>query len=145
MCSFIWCYKSTNKRRVNILFNYYLIIYKSRSLNWKKAIEESETFIDGGKIPCILVENKIDLLEDQKEGEENLLEFAKNSDYCGCFRTSAKTGKNVSESMNFLIKLILKRIKDIGEKDISEEHKRETIKLESERSSKKDTKSNKCC
>ena len=87
-------------------------------------------------------------MEDQKEGEENLLEFAKNSDFCGCFRTSAKTGKNVSESMNFLIKLILKRIKDIGEKDISEiseEHKRETIKLESERSSKKDTKSNKCC
>ena len=84
-------------------------------------------------------------MEEQKEGEENLLEFAKNSDFCGCFRTSAKTGKNVSESMNFLIKLILKRIKDIGEKDISEEHKRETIKLESERSSKKGTKSNKCC
>ena len=96
-------------------------------------------------MPCILVENKVDLLEDQKEGEESLLEFAKNSDFCGCFRISAKTGKNVSESMNFLIKLILKRIKDIGEKDISEEHKRETIKLESERSSKKDTKSNKCC
>ncbi len=34
------------------------------TLKWKRSIDEVGKFFDGGKIPCLLVENKIDLLND---------------------------------------------------------------------------------
>ena len=108
-------------------------------------IEESETFLDGGKLPCILVESKIDLLENSKDGEESLAQFAKDNDFCGWFRTSAKTGQNVSESINFLIKLIIQRMKDMKEKNISLDNTRDTIILKNESNSKKEPEPKKCC
>ena len=45
-----------------------------------------------------------------------LQEFAQNGEFCGCFRTSAKTGVNISESMEFLIKTIIKRMEDMQSK-----------------------------
>ncbi len=108
-------------------------------------MKDTESFLDGGEIPCILVENKVDLLEDINEGEESLIEFSKNAKFCGCFRTSAKTGKNISESMEFLIKTILRRIKDMEEKNIPNEHERITITLTPENSIRKGKKRQKCC
>ena len=62
-----------------------------------------------------MVENKADLLEgDQDESELN--EFAKNNEFCGCFRTSAKTNLNITESMEYLIKNIIKRMEDMQSK-----------------------------
>ena len=66
-------------------------------------------------MPCVLVENKADLLEGEPD-ETELNDFAKNNDFCGCFRTSAKTGLNISESMEFLIKNIIKRMEDMQSK-----------------------------
>ena len=108
-------------------------------------MKDIESFLDGGEIPCILVENKVDLLEDINEGEESLIEFAKNAEFCGCFRTSAKTGKNISESMEFLIKTILTRIKDMEEKNIPNEHERNTITLTPENTIRNGKKHQKCC
>ena len=50
------------------------------------------------------------------ENDPELQEFAKNNEFCGCFRTSAKTGLNISESMEFLIKTIVKRMEDMQNK-----------------------------
>ena len=73
--------------------------------------------MDGGKLPCVLVENKADLLEgDGVDDETALNEFAKTNEFSGCFRTSAKTGLNISESMEFLIKNIIKRMEDMQSK-----------------------------
>ena len=96
-------------------------------------MDDIETFLDGGKIPFLLVENKVDLLDGDKE-DHNLDEFAKNNDFYGCFRTSAKTGLNVSQSMEFLIKNIIKRMEDMKEKEENEDFKpgRQTVSLSPE-------------
>jgi 50S ribosomal subunit-associated GTPase HflX len=86
------------------------------TLNWKRAVNEAATFLDGGQIPCLLVENKADLLESEDQDEQSLKEFAQNGEFCGCFRTSAKTGSNIDESMQFLIKTIVKRMEDMQSK-----------------------------
>jgi tRNA U34 5-carboxymethylaminomethyl modifying GTPase MnmE/TrmE len=67
-------------------------------------------------LPCLLVENKADLLDGDVENDPELQEFAKTNEFCGCFRTSAKTGLNISESMEFLIKTIVKRMEDMQNK-----------------------------
>ena len=91
------------------------------------------TFLDGGKIPSLLVENKVDLFDDQNLEDLNLKDFANNNDFCGSFKISAKTGLNVSESMIFLIKTIIKRIEDMQSKGNEIPAVRESIVLEPER------------
>jgi 50S ribosomal subunit-associated GTPase HflX len=66
--------------------------------------------LDGGKIPCLLVENKADLLGNDDENITELQDFSKEHDFCGCFRTSAKTGLNIDESMRLLISTIIQRM-----------------------------------
>ena len=89
---------------------YYLIINYFSIIKWKSAVDEAAAFLDGGKLPCILVENKIDLVEDRNENDLDLESFAYINGFCGCFKTSAKTGENISESMEFLIKNIINRM-----------------------------------
>lgn len=66
--------------------------------------------MDGMRLPCLFIENKRDLVKKKKEDIEKLEEFARNNGFIGAFRTSAKTGKKVSESMEFLIKTIINRM-----------------------------------
>jgi hypothetical protein len=63
-----------------------------------------------------LVENKVDLLDNPEQDEQSLQAFAQSGEFCGSFRTSAKTGLNISESMEFLIKTIIKRMEDMSSK-----------------------------
>ena len=67
-------------------------------------------------MPCLLVENKVDLLENEDLEDPGLQQFAQNGEFCGCFRTFAKTGTNIAESMEFLIKTIIKRMEDMASK-----------------------------
>ena len=60
------------------------------------------------------MENKVDLVD--FEDDPSLEEFAKINGFCGCFRTSSKTGFNVDESMRYLIRIIIKRLEDIESK-----------------------------
>ena len=96
---------------------HYLIINYFSSVKWKSAVDETASFLDGGKIPCLLVENKIDLVEDSKKYDPDFESFAQKNGFCGCFRTSAKTGENISESMEFLIKNIIYRMEDMSQKE----------------------------
>ena len=63
-----------------------------------------------------MVENKADLLENGEEEDPTLQKFAQTNEFCGCFRTSAKTGLHISDSMEFLIKTIIKRMEDMSSK-----------------------------
>ena len=75
-----------------------------RTAKWKKSVDESVNFNEEGPIPAILVENKVDLLDpEEAENMENLKKFAQDNNFNGCFRSSAKTGQNISESMEYLI------------------------------------------
>ena len=73
-------------------------------------------------MPCILVENKADLLgENEIDNTQELEEFAEENGFDGSFRTSAKTGFNINEIIEFLIDKIIKRLKymKIKEKEIN--------------------------
>ena len=82
-------------------------------MDWKRYVDEVSKFLDGGKIPCILIENKADLLKDYNEGITELEELALKNGFCGAFRTSCKTGLNINASMDFLINNIVERIPNL--------------------------------
>ena len=58
----------------------------------------------------------MDLLDETDLENAELQEFAQKNEFCGSFRTSAKTGVNISESMEYLIKAIIKRMEDMQSK-----------------------------
>ena len=119
-----WCYKFTNQRRVSFKFSFYI---NNSTLRWKGSVDEVASFVDGGKLPCLLVENKADLLEGDNPGESSdLKSFAETNGFCGSFRTSAKTNLNVNESMQFLINNIIQRMEAVqskGKEVFSDERK----------------------
>jgi translation initiation factor 2 gamma subunit (eIF-2gamma) len=61
----------------------------------------------------LLIENKCDLVsEDILKNDTEIKDFSKKNKFIGVFRTSAKIGINVSESMEYLIKTIIERLED---------------------------------
>ena len=77
----------------------------------EESVDKVCKFSDGGKLPCILVENKADLLyKGYDENISDLNDFASKNGFCGAFRASAKTGYNVDESMEYLINNIIERM-----------------------------------
>jgi small GTP-binding protein len=81
------------------------------TLKWKESVDDSARFFDGGILPSVLVENKIDLVEeDVAKDETEIKKFAEDNKFVGYFRTSVKMGIGVDECMEFLITTILERI-----------------------------------
>ena len=80
------------------------------TIKWKESVNEFATFIDDRNLTSILVENNIDLLDNQEEDDPTFNEFWKENDFTGGFKVSSKTGKNVNESMDFLIQNIIYRM-----------------------------------
>ena len=114
------------------LINYIYILLIYRTLNWKKSVDETERFLDGKNLPCVLVENKSDLLDQNKVNNlTELKKFAKENDFVGCFRTSAKTGYNIEEAMSFLIETVLDRMSKMSSKEFTPD--RRTVTLDPEK------------
>ena len=114
------------------LINYIYILLIYRTLNWKKSVDETERFLDGKNLPCVLVENKSDLLDQNKVNNlTELKKFAKENDFVGCFRTSAKTGYNIEEAMSFLIETVLDRMSKMSSKEFAPD--RRTVTLDPEK------------
>lgn len=64
----------------------------------------------------MLIQSKCDLLSpEEKENMASLTEFSKSNNFINCFRVSAKTGENVKESMEFLIKNIIERMEKMSD------------------------------
>ena len=81
------------------------------TLKWKESVDESTRFIDGEILPSVLVQNKIDLVEeDALKDEEEIKKFAEENKFIGYYRTSVKMGVWVDECIEFLISNILERI-----------------------------------
>ena len=81
------------------------------TLKWKESVDESARFVDGGFLPSVLVQNKIDLVEeDVVKDEEEIKKFAEENKFINYFRTSAKMGVGIDECMEFLISHILDKI-----------------------------------
>ena len=71
-------------------------------------------------MPCILVENKTDLLDEvEANNVVSLKGFANANNFLASFRTSAKTGLNINESMTYLVENILTKMKALSSKDFN--------------------------
>ena len=83
------------------------------ALRWKEVIEENADLVDGKMIPIILLQNKLDLLENQGKREEYqkpdyLREFAQKHKFVNSYQVSAKSNTNLEDSVECLLKEILK-------------------------------------
>lgn len=80
------------------------------SIQWKQYVDESASFFNDGKLPCILVESKSDLLKKNENYEEEIKKFAEENVFNGGFTASSKEGININESFEFLINIIIERM-----------------------------------
>ena len=85
------------------------------SIKWKNTVDETVRFLDGSNIPSILIRNKVDLLEneDNNDDEEQMKEFCEKNNFLRYYKTSAKTGINIDEAMNFLISTIIDKMESL--------------------------------
>jgi small GTP-binding protein len=117
------------------------------SEKWKNVIDENSQFIDKTPLPCILVENKYDLLStfNNPISDQDLLLLSKNMNFDQCFRCSAKDGLNVNESMNSLISLIVSKLSKLNLDEYKKNNESATsIKLVEKNKEKVKNKST-CC
>ncbi len=92
----------------------------------------------------MLIENKVDLIpEDQAKNESDLIEFSERNKFIGCFRSSAKMGININESMEFLIKTIVERL-NLSSNEMLEKD-RKSIVLENNKTNSRDKPKDNCC
>ena len=119
------------------------------TLNWKNIVSEEAEFIDGGKIPFILVQNKVDLIENRENFnkiENDTKKISEDNNFNKYFMTSVKKNINVEESMIFLIEKIIEKLEECasnGNIVFNEQKIKKTIKFDNHRERKKEN--TRCC
>ena len=88
------------------------ITTRESTKDWKEKLKNMKIFLDAGNLPYLLVESKCDLIEETPKYEEELKQFANDNEFIGSFSVSSKTGKNINESIEFILKYVIKRNED---------------------------------
>ena len=78
------------------------------SVGWKSTIEDDCKFVDGGKIPFLLLRNKIDKLKTEEEKETKI--FSQENEFDLYALTSALNDINIKESINSFVEHIIDRL-----------------------------------
>ena len=123
----------------------------NETMKWKKVVYDESAFIDGDKLPFILIQNKIDLLEGDKDYLNEVMnesqKLVDNGDFIGYFMTSVKENINIDEPIKFLIDNIIDRLDKFQSNrnpEFIESKIRYTYRLE--KNNKKDkSKKDSCC
>lgn len=124
---------------------------KSRNdtLKWKSAVEENSKFLNTNQnIPCFLIENKIDLVdEDTRKNISELSEFSQSNNFSGFYRASAKTGENVESTMDSIITYIIKKLEELNKKGNKIEQRSSLFELKAKKQNSKNEKNSneECC
>ena len=91
------------------------------TLKWKESVDDTSRFLDGGLLPCVLVQNKIDLVDEEAlKNDDEIKEFAQSHKFDSFFRTSAKMGIGIDECMDYLISNIIERSNKIKKDEDSD-------------------------
>ena len=102
-----------------------LILYDTQSKNsfentvkWKKSIDDNTRFIDETPLPIVLVQNKIDLVEQEEleKDEDELKKFVDDNGFLTFTRTSCKNKQNINETMDYLLANIIDRLEEYHKK-----------------------------
>ena len=116
---------------------------------WKNTVDETTKFLDGTNIPAILIRNKVDLIEENNnlDDEDKIKDFCEKNKFLRCFKTSAKTGTNIEEAMMFLISNIVDKMDKISQSGSNPFEKRESIVLDNKKHTEKNNDDNNfgCC
>lgn len=95
------------------------------TLKWKKSIDESTTFFDGTLMPMMIIQNKIDLIDNYlnsddndeiKQSLNNLKQFEVKNGFIMSYQTSVKKDFNVNESMNEFLNFIIEKTEKMSSK-----------------------------
>ena len=82
-------------------------------------------------LPCVLVQNKIDLVDESvAKDDDEIKKFADENKFDNYFRTSVKMGIGIDECMEYLIKNIIERSEKInkdGDKNLFEKDKKNMV------------------
>ena len=119
---------------------------------WKKIVNDESAFIDGEKLPFILIQNKIDLIKDDNDylsfATNETKKMAEDKEFIGYYMTSVKENINVEEPIHYLIDNIVERL----DKFSSNENLnfigiqgRDTHKLDKNSQKEKNDKKKGCC
>ena len=83
-----------------------------KGILWKNSVDDNVKFLDGDYLPSVLVQNKIDLVDDAEVNkfDEKVKEICENHKFVNSFKTSAKMGIGIEECMQFLIGNIIDRM-----------------------------------
>lgn len=77
---------------------------------WKNDVDNKVLLDDGRPIPCVLIGNKVDLLNSGRlpsKDEQFLSEYTAENQFLSWFTTSAKTGHGIEEAMEHLVTKII--------------------------------------
>ena len=96
-------------------------ITQKKTLNetkkWKNVIDENSLFIDDTPLPCILVQNKIDLVGEKDIIDDNHFQnFSSKNKFLKCFRTSVKKNIGVNQVMDYIIGHVIEKLNVINAK-----------------------------
>lgn len=145
--------KSSKTKENSTEFSYGISLDRIRMPLLQKYSRKTHIFsvLRRGKTPCVLVENKVDLLPEAEQGnDQRVKDFASKNDFIGAFRASAKAGININESMEFLIREIIKRMEGMASEGKPEVFtaNRQSVVLDTKKhtdESQKRKKENDCC
>ena len=81
---------------------------------WKKSVDDNVKFLDGDYIPSVLVQNKVDLVEEDEVNkfDDKVKEICEKHKFVNSFKTSAKMGIGIEECMQFIIGNIIDRMEN---------------------------------
>ena len=105
------------------------------TLDWKKVINDEGLFPDREKLPFLLVQNKIDLIEDKMELEEcerTTQKWAEDNQFVKYYMTSVKLNQGVDDVMNYFIGHVVDRLEEYAKKGgevFEDQRRKETIVL----------------
>lgn len=89
----------------------------NKALKWKKSVDENGLFVDGSPIPSYLVQNKIDLVDEEKlKDTEEIKNFSETNGFVNFARTSCKDGTGIDEVMDDFLKNIIDRLEEFNKK-----------------------------
>ncbi len=77
--------------------------------NWQNEIKKF-----CGDIPMVLFGNKVDLVDEEKIDDDNILKLIEKKELFGYYRTSAKTGQGVHEAFQAIINELYSKYKAVS-------------------------------
>ena len=100
-------------------------------------------------MPCLLIENKVDLVsEDVIKNDVDIREFVRKNKFIDVFRSSAKQGINVNESMEYIISQIIAKQETLNKNNeniVNEKDKRSIVLDPRKNNNIKDKSRDGCC